>query len=103
MTLTHLVERLHPGRLDVVGDEPLDQRREPVRMIWRRRIEPVELRQALGECGRVALAGAAVALMLVAGPASAGNPSGTGQPNASCEDQALRDSMPSRGSRIAMR
>lgn len=38
----------------------------------------------------VALAGAAVALMLVAGPASAGNPSGTGQPNASCEDQALR-------------
>ena len=37
----------------------------------------------------VALAGAALALALVAGPAAAGNPRGTGQPNASCENEAL--------------
>jgi hypothetical protein len=35
------------------------------------------------------LAGAALSLVLVAGPASAGNPSGMGQPNASCEEQAM--------------
>ena len=30
--------------------------------------------------------GAALGLALVAGPVAAGNPSGTGQPNASCEE-----------------
>ena len=34
----------------------------------------------------MAFAGAMLALALVASPAAAGNPSGSGQPNASCED-----------------
>jgi len=37
----------------------------------------------------MAIAGAMVALALGAGPAAAGNPSGSGQPNASCEDEAM--------------
>lgn len=34
----------------------------------------------------LAASGAVLALALVASPAAAGNPSGTGQPNASCEE-----------------
>jgi hypothetical protein len=35
----------------------------------------------------MAFAGATLALALVASPAAAGNPSGSGQPNASCEEE----------------
>ena len=40
---------------------------------------------------RLALAifGSGLALALVAGPVAAGNPSGTGQPGASCEDEPM--------------
>ena len=34
----------------------------------------------------IATVGAALGLALIAGPVAAGNPSGTGQPNASCEE-----------------
>jgi hypothetical protein len=37
----------------------------------------------------VALSGAALLLSLAGGTALAGNPSGTGQPNASCEESTL--------------
>ncbi len=37
----------------------------------------------------VALSGAALLLSLAGGTAVAGNPSGTGQPNASCEESTL--------------
>ena len=36
----------------------------------------------------IAATGAALGLALVVSPVAAGNPSGTGQPNASCEDES---------------
>ena len=43
----------------------------------------------MSRASRIAVAAAAVGLLVMAGPVAAGNPSGTGQPNASCEDSTM--------------